>query len=748
MRAFVSAPAGLSRAMTRVANALAEYAPIPQPDGSGVQIVKTEAEADLVVLHVIGEEGITEAKRLHDAGKKYAIIQYCLRSTQKPDTNDWLETWKNAELVWSYYDLYQLCAEDGNDGESLGSELVDFNFYHAPLGVDNDKFRHWTSVPKRFEILTSGYVAESECVHEALDAIRHLPNNPKMYHLGPDNIFTIQDKDRFVKTGLGLDDDTLAQMYSRSRYVAGLRRVEGFELPAAEGLLCGARPICFDKPHYRKWFGTWAEYITEGSPQEVSAQLLAIFQGEYRAVTEQEVSDAKKAFDWGFLCGNFWFHALPKTEVKTQPKAKPLNVPLARVTSKPTMLFIGDAAVSSGFAKGTHNILETVRHHYNVHVLGLNHFGDPHDYPYPIYPCNTVHGGDFFGLSRINELVRKIGPDVAVVQNDPWNFSRYIKALGNVPTVGIVAVDGLNCQGYALNGLKLAIFWTQFGMEQARIGGYVGPATVIPLGVNRDIYYPRSKKVARERLALPRGREYVRDGFFVGNVNRNQPRKRIDLTIQYFAEWVKSFKIPDAFLYLHVAPTGDQGWDLPQLANYYGIANRLIYAEPEIGQGITEDELANTYTMLDVMLSTSQGEGMGLTTLESMACGVPNIGAEWAALADWAKDAMILAPCLDTSVTPRVNTIGGVPSSEHVVQALNALYTNLPLRESYIHAGLALTKEPQYDWKNIGESYVAVIDSALAANPTWSNLDAESVTVDWREQNSPEPSEHREERAE
>jgi D-inositol-3-phosphate glycosyltransferase len=723
VKVFVKAPDTLSRAMKRVANALMEFAPTPIPnEPESVYVVNSEAEADLVVLHVVGEEGITEAARLKAAGKKYAIIQYCLRTTQKPNTSDWLTTWRDAEVVWSYYDLRALCEQDGIIDEEGGLTYHLRNFYHAPLGVDTEAFRFWPSVPKKFEILTSGFVAETECVKEASEAAKAV--NGKMYHLGPKLI-----NEPHVTSALGIDDDTLAQMYSRSKYVAGLRRGEGFELPAAEGLICGARPICFDAPHYRKWFGEFAIFIGEDSPLAIQTSLERVFRSGYTPVTEAEINKAKALFSWPSIIGGFWQAALKRNVIAPVVEKLPVVVSGMPSGKKRRMLVIADAAVSSGFAKGTHNILETVRETWDVHVLGLNHFGDPHPYPYPIYPCNTIHGGDYFGLSRIAELISKIGPDCVLVQNDPWNFPRYLKTIGNVPTIGAVAVDGLNCQGSALNGLKLAIFWTQFGLDQARLGGYTGPATVIPLGVNREIYYPRSRKDARERLKLPAQRAYVREGFIVGNVNRNQPRKRIDLTVQYFAEWVHRNKIPDAFLYLHVAPTGDAGWDLPQLAKYYGIASRLIYAEPEVGQGITEDELAWTYAIFDALFSTSQGEGMGLTTLESMACGIPNAGSDWAALGDWAREGMILVPCSYTEATPRVNTIGGIMDKESAIQALDALYSNLDIRKGYAERALAVASEPRFEWREIGEAYVDVIDQALATNG-WEGVNAGSITVD------------------
>ena len=88
--------------------------------------------------------------------------------------------------------------------------------------------------------------------------------------------------------------------------MSGLRRIEGFELPAAEGLLCGARPIMFDRPHYRDWFNKWAIFIPEGNREEVLQSLIDVFQQEYRPVTLEEIAEARQLFDWQSIINGFW----------------------------------------------------------------------------------------------------------------------------------------------------------------------------------------------------------------------------------------------------------------------------------------------------------------------------------------------------------------------------------------------------------------------------------------------------------
>lgn len=377
------------------------------------------------------------------------------------------------------------------------------------------------------------------------------------------------------------------------------------------------------------------------------------------------------------------------------------------------LLWIGDAGCQSGFAKCTHETLKALVKRWDVSVLGVNYRGFPHDYPYPMYPA--IFGGDAMGFKMLTDLRRDLMPDVVVIQNDPWNFPVYLKKLDGIPLVGAVAVDGLNCRGSDLNGLKLAIFWTDFGAREARAGGYAGPSAVVPLGVNLDTFHPLSRAEARHIIGIPK---HVRNAFIVGNVNRNQPRKRLDLTIRYFARWVKRYSVEDAFLFLHVAPTGDVGYDCVQLASYYGISNRLIIVNTDVFRGISEERLNLTYNCFDLQFTTTQGEGWGLPALEGMAAGVPLLAPDWSALGEWAKPAAHLVECTSTSATPgEVNAIGGIMDEEKTILALQELYVSAAHRARLSDLGLALAQEERFRWENIGEKFADAMDEQLNYGP-------------------------------
>src|SRR3990167_9005471 len=182
---------------------------------------------------------------------------------------------------------------------------------------------------------------------------------------------------------------------------------------------------------------------------------------------------------------------------------------------KKRLLWIGDACCPSGFGLATHKILETLHVGYDVTVLGMNYRGDPHAYPYPVYAAGAE--GDAFGVSRLMWMCHKVEPDVIVVQNDGWNVPFYTRVLrhkkpngeylfpqfATVPVVAIVAIDGQNFRGEWLDDISMAIFWTEFALNEARLGGYDGPAAVIPLGVDLAQYFPVDRRKARIRKGIP-----------------------------------------------------------------------------------------------------------------------------------------------------------------------------------------------------------------------------------------------------
>ncbi len=257
-----------SRGIMRVVDALTDHCPY--------EVVDDPRKADVVVVHVIGRLNRMKAY-VASLGKPYVVIQYVLRSSLNPDPADWMEFWKGALFVWSYYDL---------DG------LGDFRFHRSPLGVYPIFSKRGDG--RRFLVCTHGtYMTEGvrECILAA--------NGRPVLHLGEElnrpGVTCIRD----------VSDDDLAGYYSQCLYVSGLRRGEGFEFPAAEGLLCGAKPILFDREHYRKWYDGMAEFIPEEHRDGVIRSLTNLF-CKYPFVLDEHREKARLLFNWNSIMKEFY----------------------------------------------------------------------------------------------------------------------------------------------------------------------------------------------------------------------------------------------------------------------------------------------------------------------------------------------------------------------------------------------------------------------------------------------------------
>lgn len=381
-------------------------------------------------------------------------------------------------------------------------------------------------------------------------------------------------------------------------------------------------------------------------------------------------------------------------------------------------LLVGDAVVSSGFSRCTHAVADALHSAgHEVHILGINYYGDPHEHPYKIYPCMQPFDGgrDQFGTARLPVLVQRLKPDVVFVLQDPWNIPAYrYELMRQLPEdfelpkfVAWLAVDAENQDGEVLNrcGLDHVVVWTEFAERELKKGGYTGEISIVPLGVDHDVFNPKDKAGSRSRT-MPAALQ--KDAFIVGAVGRNQVRKRLDLTIEYFAAWLRSRpEIFNAYLYLHVGGTGEQGIALKSMVKYHGLAGKVILSQPDnVGMGADPLAMPLIYSALDVYLTTTQGEGWGLPALEAMACGVPVVAPDFSGLGSWAAPAARLVPCDAHAMTAPMNgalyTVGGIPSRGAVIDALDDLHDRPELRDRHRLLGLELAH--QFSWGASGSA--------------------------------------------
>jgi hypothetical protein len=285
-----------------------------------------------------------------------------------------------------------------------------------------------------------------------------------------------------------------------------------------------------------------------------------------------------------------------------------------KVATKPKLFIIADAAVDTGFAQVSHNIIDNLHQRWDIDVLAINYYGDPHPIQHKARlwsPTGTTHG-DVYGYSRIENLIRNIKPNVVLLIQDPWIAAEYahiLKKITEPRKVLYTPVDAANIKKMYVDPINEAythiVGYTQFGISELTRSGLSLPTSVIPHGVDKSIYYPLDRTEVRKEAGLSV------DDFIVQVVDRNQIRKRIDLAMHYFAEWVHTTNKPDTVRFYYHGALRDEGWDIGQLAKELGIHDRLILSHEDLSpsHGFPIEAMKLVYNVADVKLSTTKGEG-------------------------------------------------------------------------------------------------------------------------------------------
>lgn len=311
------------------------------------------------------------------------------------------------------------------------------------------------------------------------------------------------------------------------------------------------------------------------------------------------------------------------------------------------ILWIADGGCSTGFGRVTHAIGERlVEKGHEIHVLAINHKGDPYPTTLHLWPPALNVAKDTYGLSRVTELLNTLRPDVVVMLNDSQIQMRYLfdnrwdplHLLGTFPIISYIPMDGHN-RPPEWDALYLAVHpiaMSKFGQDQ------IPGSELVYHGVDTDLFWP----VSSERpIVLPDGSKlktkkdckilcgFPADAFVVGRVDRNQGRK------DYPALWKALQPVmrrhSDLIAYFHCkAQNETSGVNMPALFSrapetikQFRLAKNF---DPHIGY--PQAYLNALYNAFDVFASTSRGEGFGLTLAEAAACGVPVIAQNVAAI--------------------------------------------------------------------------------------------------------------------
>jgi len=390
------------------------------------------------------------------------------------------------------------------------------------------------------------------------------------------------------------------------------------------------------------------------------------------------------------------------------------------------ILFVGDLVVPTGFSTVLHNIIKPNTEDFDIVGLGVNYKGDPHNLGIPVYPAV----GDIYGVRRLIEIINQERIDIIFILNDAWVISYYLEALkgafkdGNMPKiVAYFPVDSMyhNSTWYRdFDIVNRAFTYTEFGKSVVNQCIPEMNVEIMPHGTDTETFYQRhpdsyTSKVeylGEKTLEMFGKKE---DLFFVLNANRNQPRKRLDITMEGFSIFAKG-KPMGVRLYMHTGAV-DSSVDIGYISQRYGIDNRLILTNLTRGiQRVPLDRLNLIYNACDIGINTGMGEGWGLTSTEHAVTGAVQIVPNHSACVELFGDCGIVMPTVTNYTFDNSQTVGKLVSPLEVALSLETLYSDKKLREELSEKGMKKFTGKEYRWSYIANQWKTVFEEVANDN--------------------------------
>lgn len=318
-------------------------------------------------------------------------------------------------------------------------------------------------------------------------------------------------------------------------------------------------------------------------------------------------------------------------------------------------------------------------------------------YKYKLYP---VPKNDFFGKTIFSKVIDEFLPNIVFSFGDIHNVSW----IANYPNrwfkwVSYFPIDSEHltvAQKHIIKNMDVPIVYSKSALNMV-VGTGREDTKIIYHGIDTEKFVPLNKDEIKRKYGM-------KDQFIVGTVGRNNARKNFPALMKAFSTF--SQDKPDARLYLHTKPV-DVGHNLYEYIHKYELSNKIYFTQDlDSTNGLSDDELVELYNCFDVMVSTTAGEGFGLTTLEAQSCGVPVLITDYSACKEFVpKDFRIKVA--GHYYEPFWDVERAIVDQDDLVSKLNKIYYNkqiVPIIGEKVRAF-----SEGFDWKHIQPLWVYFI---------------------------------------
>ncbi|MDX2361242.1 MAG: glycosyltransferase [Crocinitomicaceae bacterium] len=396
------------------------------------------------------------------------------------------------------------------------------------------------------------------------------------------------------------------------------------------------------------------------------------------------------------------------------------------------LLTVGYYNPGIGFTRVIEAVFKHLPETCSCHYLGIGYRGPVVEQEhYTLYPTNLA-GGDPFAVEESARMINELDIDVLLIVNDIWIVSVYeriLKQLNVTPKIiAYIPLDGkLNNPDLLvpLDFLDEIVVYTEDAksevLKQWSTRKSLDPSInlpslqMIPHGTACETFRPlhdlfetqdQSARFTLKKQAFP-DRPELWDAFIVLNANRPAPRKRIDLTLEGFAKFVKD-KPSNVKLLLHHHIAYPQELELMNSTiERLNLKDRVIHQQTAENEFVTDDELNLLYNACEVGINTSMGEGWGLVSLEHGATGAAQITPGHGACKEiWEGYGTLLSPGSFYTPTHSPLLMADVRINE-IVDALNALYNSNEYLIKECKIAQLRANNPEWQWNVIAEQWFA-----------------------------------------
>jgi len=406
------------------------------------------------------------------------------------------------------------------------------------------------------------------------------------------------------------------------------------------------------------------------------------------------------------------------------------------------VLWLSDAGCTTGFARVTHAIGERLVEDYGhqVSVLAVNYRGDSwpcersgHDHPTPmrLYRPDLLSGSDIYGQSRIIEMLGKVEPDVVVTLADPQVVLQFLFDnkydqerifLQYRPLIAYTPDDGTNLPPRwttLLPKVTNVVAMSKWGQQHYQ------PSKLVYHGSDPDLFWPISEKpkttstgiVCKTKADCKRAFNFNPDNFLVGRVDTNSGRKDYPALVK--ALWPLMKKYKDIDVHFHCQDEGPKAGIRFQamLAREADTVDPTRFHFPGLHssfEGWAIEDLNVLYSAFDCFVSTSRGEGFGLTLLEAASCGIPIVAQNVSAIPEVVGPGGILLEPRDLLTTP-AGEDNWLPDIGAFTAAVERLYHSKGLRRDLGEAGAAHAKT--FSWDFAAQKFDEYVTALANAQP-------------------------------